>query len=124
MLGGGPELVRHCIQFTKIEVASDWVVAVEAERALFSQKSAAQRALQPVQALPRLHQGKFRRPAPSRRPASLNLSDPFDNHGIVSAMRPAMERQAKAHGSSIVRRKQQAIAAKVVKAELTALQRI
>lgn len=117
MLGGGPELVRHRIQFTEIETASHRVTAIEPERTPLRQKPASQGTLQPVQAFQRLDPGGIRHPHPSRRPAGFDLPYPFDNHGIVCPVGTAVERKAETYGRAIVCGKQQSVAAKVIEAE-------
>jgi len=50
-------------------------------------------------------------------PAAFDLADPLEHHRVVTAVRPAMQRQADAQGRAFGARKQQAVAAKVVEAD-------
>lgn len=56
------------------------------------------------------------------RPSRFDGADPFDDHAIVIAMGSAMQRQAEPQGCARPGRKQHAVAAEVVEADLLAPQ--
>ena len=102
MICGGPELVRHGIQFTEVEITPDWILAIEAERPSMGQQTPAQGPLQPLQTLQHFDQGEVRCAKSAYRPACFYLPDPLHNHRIIRMVWSAMEWQAKAHRSVIV----------------------
>ncbi len=70
-------------------------MTIEQERrARRIEQAATQRSLEETKAEERFLTRRHRRRWSRCVPTSLDLSDPFDHHRVVGAMRPAMERQA------------------------------
>jgi len=87
---------------------------IELQAALPIEQSAAECALQQAEPFKRLYQRDLRRLAVGGCPSGLNLADPLDHHRVAIAVRAAVQRQPDPDRRIVVRRKQQAIGAKVI----------
>lgn len=85
---------------------------------------AAQALLQLAQALQRLHQRHFGGDGAAGGPSRLDLPHPFDHHGVVIAVRAAVQRQADPDCRAVISREQQAVVAKIIKVQPLPPQRI
>lgn len=63
-------------------------------------------------------------PEAIRLPAALDLRDTFDDHCIIMSVRPAVQRQARAHDRSFARRQQQAVASEVLESDALPSERV
>ena len=114
-VGAGPQRIRHRIELGEIHSAAERIVAIEHERPALGEQPPPERTLEQAKAHQRLVERHFGCPRAQRRPVRLDLPDALADHLVIGAVRPAMQRQAHAHGGAVAGRQQQAVMAKIVK---------
>ena len=92
-------------------------MAIESQAALLIEQAAAQGALEQLQPFQRVMKRHFRSAKSGCGPGPLDLADPLDHHGVVIAMRPAVQRQTDPHHSMVVGGKQQTVVTEIVEVQ-------